>query len=301
MTQYSKISIIIPNLHSPIINQTLDSLLIQDTSIPFEIIIVGQDKYRIIEKVIDKRVKFIETENPTPPALARNLGVAASTGDYLVFIDSDCVAAENFLEMHLTANGGNDRKLVGGAVKIDSNENYWTLSDNIATFHEVLSHMPPGPRDILPSLNLSLSKSLWNQLGGFDPKYPKAAGEDADFSFQAREKGSDVIFTPDAIVTHLHKRDSLTSILKHAYNFGKYSIKINPKYKVDKSLPGVFIKHPWLIMVFSPLLACGVIMKIMCFEKLPFKYWHTLPVVKLAKIAWCFGATKKLKKQQGEK
>lgn len=292
MKNYKKISIIIPNLHSPIINQTLDSLLIQDTSIPFEIIIVGQDKYRIIEKVIDKRVKFIETENPTPPALARNLGVAASTGDYLVFIDSDCVAAKNFLEMHLTANGGNDRKLVGGAVKIDSNENYWTLSDNIATFHEVLSHMPPGPRDILPSLNLSLSKSLWDQIGGFDPKYPKAAGEDADFSFQARKKGNDVIFTPDAIVTHLHKRDSLTSILKHAYNFGKYSIKFNPNNNSASSIPNFIKKNKWILIYLSPLLAFFIILKILFYERLPFKYIHTVPVIYMAKIAWCFGAAK---------
>lgn len=292
MKNYKKISIIIPNLHSPIINQTLDSLLIQDTSIPFEIIIVGQDKYRIIEKVIDKRVKFIETENPTPPALARNLGVAASTGDYLVFIDSDCVAAENFLKMHLKANEGRKDRLLGGAVDISDDQNYWKLSDNIATFHQTLTHTKPGIRDILPSLNLSLSKILWNKIGGFDPNI-KIAGEDADFSYRARKLECEVLFTTKPIVTHIHKRDNLASILKHAHTFGEHSIKVNPKYESDKSLPGFLIKYLWLIKALSPLLACGVIMKIIFIEKLPFRFWHTLPVVKLAKIAWCFGAGKK--------
>jgi glycosyltransferase involved in cell wall biosynthesis len=293
------ISIIIPNLNSPVIGKTINSLLNQDTNRLYEIIIVGMDKFGFVNSFEDKRIKFIETDTPTPPALARNLGAAASSGELLIFIDSDCVAASNLLEMHLKANNGIVNRLVGGAVKIDTNENYWTLSDNIATFHEILSHTPPGQRDILPSLNLSLSKSFWSQLGGFDPNYPKAAGEDADFSYRARAIGGDVIFTPGAMVTHLHIRDSLKSILRHAYNFGKYSIKIDPKYDNDKSLPFIFINYPWLIILFSPLLACGVIMKMIFIEKLPMKYWHTLPVVKFAKIAWCFGAGKKQNKNAG--
>ena len=292
MTAYSKISIIIPNLHSPIINQTLDSLLDQDVSIPYEIIIVGQDKFGIVERYHDERIKFIKTAEPTPPALARNLGAASSTGDYLVFTDSDCVAADDFLEKHLEANQGKPYRLVGGAVSIDTDQNYWTLSDNIATFHEILPHTKPGKRDILPSLNLSLSKKIWTELSGFDPKYPKPAGEDADFSYRARMINSEVIFTPDPVITHIHQRDNLKSILKHAYTFGEYSIKIDPKYKADKSFPDMFIDHPWLLIVFSPILSCGVIMKIIFIEKLPLKFWHTLPVIKIAKIAWCFGAGK---------
>ena len=129
-------------------------------------------------------------------------------------------------------------------------------------------------------------------MGGFDPNYPKAAGEDADFSYRARKMGSEVVFTPRAIVRHNHKRDSFVSILKHAYTFGEYSIKVDPKYEIDKSKSGFIFKHPWLVRVFSPILALSVIVKIIIFERLPLRFWHTLPVVKLAKIAWCFGAGK---------
>ncbi|MBN1181955.1 MAG: glycosyltransferase [Bacteroidales bacterium] len=294
MTNYQKISIIIPNLHSPIIDQTLDSLINQNISIPYEIIVVGQDKFGSVESYNDARIKFIKTAEPTPPAIARNMGADSSTGDYLVFTDSDCVAADDFLAMHLEANNGNPFRMIGGAVSIDNDQNYWTLSDNIATFHEILSHTEPGKRDILPSLNLSLSKKLWTELDGFDPNYPKAAGEDADFSYRARMMNSEVVFTPNAVITHLHKRDNLNSILKHAYTFGEYSIKIDPKYKADKSLPVFIIKSPSLLRALSPILALGVILKIIFIEKLPFRFWHTLPVVKLAKIAWCFGASKKI-------
>lgn len=293
MTDYRKISIIIPNLHSPTINQTLDSLLDQEISLPYEIIVVGQDKFGIIDSYQDEHIKFIKTVEPTPPALARNLGVASSTGDYLVFTDSDCVPEKNFLEMHLEANDGKSDRLLGGAVDIRNDHNYWILSDNIATFHRTLTHTEPGTRDILPTLNLSLPKILWDRIGGFDTKII-TAGEDADFSHRARKLGCEVLFSTKPKLAHRHSRDNLASLLQHAYTFGEYSIKINPEYGPGESLPGILIAWPWLLLLFSPIIACGVIMKIVILEKLPLKFWHTLPVVKLAKIAWCFGAGKKL-------
>jgi GT2 family glycosyltransferase len=296
VTDYRKISIIIPNLHSPIINQTLDSLLDQHVSLPYEIIVVGQDKFGIVESYHDECIKFIKTAEPTPPGLARNLGVASSTGDYLVFTDSDCVPEKDFLEMHLEANDGKSDRLLGGAVDIRNDQSYWLLSDNIATFHQTLTHTEPGTRDILPSLNLSLPKILWEIIGGFDTKII-IAGEDADFSNRARKLGCEVLFSTKPKVVHRHNRDNFTSVIKHAHTFGEYSIKINPKYKSGKSLPIILIKWPCLLFLFSPIIACGVIMKIVFLEKLPLKFWHTLPVVKLAKIAWCFGAGKKLIKK----
>lgn len=290
MTNYYKISIIIPNLHSPIVNQTLDSLLDQDVSLPFEIIVVGQDKYGIVESYQDERIKFIKTAEPIPPAMARNLGAASSTGDYLVFTDSDCIPEKNFLEMHLEANDGESDRLLGGAVDICNDQNYWVLSDNIATFHETLSHTEPGPRDILPSLNLSLSKILWDQIGGFDITFPKPAGEDADFSYRARQLGANLNFTPNASVEHHHQRGSFRLLIEHAYNFGKYSIKINPKYASVTKMPKILIRNNWIVIFLSPMLALSITLKILFYEKLPIKYWHTLPVIFLAKIAWCFGA-----------
>lgn len=296
MTAYRKISIIIPNFHSPIINHTLDSLLSQVISIPYEILIVGQDKYGIIEKYKDKGIKFMQTTEPTPPAIARNIGADSSTGDYLIFIDSDCIAADEFLQKHLKANDDKLSKMVGGAVSIDFDQDYWILSDNIATFHETLSHTEPGERDILPSLNLSLSKILWDQIGGFDITFPKPAGEDADFSYRARQLGAQLFFSPDAKIEHHHPRGSLKLIIQHAYNFGKYSIKINPKYASETKIPKIIIRNNWMFIFLSPLLALSVIFKILFTEKLPAKYWHTLPAIYIAKIAWCFGAATRKQK-----
>lgn len=288
------ISVIIPNLNSPIIGQTINSLLCQNTALPFEIVVVGMDKFGIIEQINDERVKFLRTDKPTPPSIARNIGANAACGDFIVFIDADCIADENFLEQHIEAHRINQNSLIGGAVRLSAEKKYWILADNVSTFHEILLHTKPGIREILPSLNLSIPKQLWNEIGGFDPTFPTAAGEDADLSYRARKFGIKVHFTKNAIVEHRHQRGSLKALLIHAFNFGRFSLKFNPKYEPYSTLSKLINDYPILLIIFSPVLACKVIVKILFNERLPFRYWHVLPAVFLSKMAWCFGARKRI-------
>ena len=73
---YDKIdcSIIIPNLHSPIIDRTIQSILNQETDHTYEIIVVGMDKFGLVEKFPE--VNFIKTPAPVGAAEARNIGIA---------------------------------------------------------------------------------------------------------------------------------------------------------------------------------------------------------------------------------
>ncbi len=48
-------------------------------------------------------------------------------------------------------------------------------------------------------------KSYWMALGGFDPAYKPAYGEDIDLSFRAKARGWQVIFEPRSVVHHNHE------------------------------------------------------------------------------------------------
>jgi glycosyltransferase involved in cell wall biosynthesis len=290
-----QISIVIPNLHSPIIDKVIESLLDQTIKAPYEIIVVGQDRYARIPN--DANVRFIRTSDPVPPSVARNRGVKESRGEILLFIDADCIADHDLLQQHFNANRVGEARLIGGSVSFPG-ENYWTLCDNVATFHEYLSHLPQGQRIILPTLNLSLPRSLWNRLDGFDTSFPFASGEDADFSYRARNANATLVFLPKAIVYHHPVRASIKALLEHAYRFGMYSIKIDPISR-DESWYGI-IQRPFLLRLLSPVLAGGVLIKMLINERLPLKYWHTLPIVYLAKIAWCFGAAWSVEGHRGK-
>src|SRR3954453_23447533 len=92
------ISIVIPNLHSPLIGKVIQALASQTARGSIhEVIVVGQDRY----DQIPADVRFIPTPQPISPAAARNLGARLAGGEYLLFLDADCVAAPDLVEQLL--------------------------------------------------------------------------------------------------------------------------------------------------------------------------------------------------------
>src|SRR5689334_2346672 len=82
------LSVVIPNLHSPLIGQVIEALGRQTArSAIHELIVVGQDRYGLVPD----DVRFIQTPQPISPAAARNLGARDAGGEYVLFLDADCI------------------------------------------------------------------------------------------------------------------------------------------------------------------------------------------------------------------
>jgi GT2 family glycosyltransferase len=210
------ISVVIPNLHSPIIDRVIGALQ-QQTIAPHEIIVVGQDRYQRIPST----VRSIPTNRPVPAAQARNLGAQAARGTYLLFIDSDCIAAPDLIEQTIAAHRHtNQPAAISGSVDFPE-EPYWAWCDNLLVFADLSHASPSGPRTYLPSLNLSLPRQLFLDHGGFDQRFGGAAGEDFEFSLRLRQAGIPLLFWPQARITHLHQRGSAASVWQHLRSFGR--------------------------------------------------------------------------------
>ncbi len=279
------ISVIIPNLNSIIIDKVINSLLDQSTELTYEIIVVGQDKPNLLPK--NSKVTNILTKAITPPGVARNLGVENSNGKLIVFLDADCIAMPDLLDAHWRAHFSENiqytSRLVCGSV-LFPRSGYLQLCDNVATFHAYMPHLPEGQRRVLPTLNFSIGKDAWNRIGGFDETYPFAAGEDSDFVERAKNSGMQAIFTPIPKVLHKHDRKDLKSLLIHAWRFGRYTTLFRGiKEKVGTSFFRFFF------VLGSLIVALAIVGKILLKSRLPVRYWHTLPIVYLAKLAWCVG------------
>lgn len=276
-------SIIIPNLNSPIINQVLAALRAQHARA--EIIVVGRaDTVRL-----PPDVKFIETPQPVPAARARNLGAAAAAGEWLLFIDADCLAAPDLLRGHAAAHAVAGRA-VGGGVGFDAHD-YWALCDNLLSFAPFLATNAAGERRYLPSLNLSMPRTLFRELGGFDESYPGAAGEDIDFSLRLRAHGVTLWFEPAALVLHLPQRSTHVAVWRHLYAFGQVHVRLQRRF-AGQAAPRLQLN--WrplapLILAAAPLAALND--ALMLYRQYPAlrQYRRALPGLVWGKSAWYWG------------
>jgi GT2 family glycosyltransferase len=283
--------VIIPSLNSPIIDQTLDSLLVQECpDVEYSIVVVGRDDENLIKD--HDRVRFVESDVPLSPAEARNLGVLVSKSEHIAFTDADCIADPQWLQTLAGILSRDPDLIVGGGVAFETKDG-WTSIDNFSSFHDSLAHLPAEERTQLPSLNLAMRRADFESIGGFDESFPHAAGEDSDLTFRLRLAGCKLLFFPGAIVHHQPARNSFRQLIRHAYLRGQFSLLVDPRYIGEIGLPR-FLRTPLRVLLLAPFMAAYATLRIYLTKAKMGAYLWMMPFVYLTKIAWCFGAMKRL-------
>jgi glycosyltransferase involved in cell wall biosynthesis len=280
-----RFSVIIPNLNSPTIDQTLQSLERQHCDQAcFEVIVVGMDKPGLVS--VRAGVRFFPSDRPLYPGEARNLGAASSSAEILAFIDADCLAAPDWLAVLDERFKDSEVNIIGGGITFAAS-NYWSLADNISMFHDYLASLPPGRRSQLPSLNLAIRRTLFEDNDGFEAG--RRTGEDSDLTIRLRRQGQILYFEPRAVIQHRPPRDSLSELLTHSYKHGQNSIKVDPRHRGEPGLPSL-LRTRGGILLGAPLLATGITARIFTSDRSLRRFWYTAPAILLSKLAWCFGA-----------
>lgn len=98
-----KVSVIIPTFNSEkFIKRAIYSVLIQSYE-DFELIIVDDcstdNTVKIIESFNDNRIKIVKHDVNTGVGVARQTGLKYTTGDFVLFVDSDDYLKDDFIEM----------------------------------------------------------------------------------------------------------------------------------------------------------------------------------------------------------
>jgi len=283
-----KTSIIIPSLNSPLIDQVLNKVLDQEGySDDDEVIVVGRDDKGLVKNHIG--VQFIDTGQPVTAPVARNLGIDAAKGTLLIFIDSDCIPQPGWLREHRKAHEAG-HKVVGGGV-LPVGDNYWHLVYNLTMFHEIFSTAPAGERPFLPTLNLSVDRSVITEVGGLDPTLRKS--QDLDWTTRMNEAGFQPYFWPAASIQHQHNRRTGKKVWQDAATIGKYARQVRVRHQESLNTPSI-LQHQYLTLILSPLIALYVTGRIITRRpETMLRHPETWPGIYLSKIAWCWGASHK--------
>lgn len=282
-----RVSVVIPSLHSPLIAEVITALQNQ-THPAYETIIVGQDRYGLIQP--NSSVTFIETPRPISAAAARNQGAQLAQGDLLLFIDSDCIAASDLIEQTLNQHK-KGVMVASGGVAFETKP-YWNLCDNLVALTPFLAFQPAGQLPYLPSLNLSIRRELFWEVGGFDERFPGAAGEDTDLSFKLRKRGYNLDFIPHAQVLHRHNRIGLGAVWHHLARFGSTWGELQ-RIHTDLTGPSLRIQALKVAKSWSVVLALflSLLDTLLMYIQQPklLRYWYTMPGILWSKIAWHYG------------
>ncbi|MGB0563736.1 MAG: glycosyltransferase family 2 protein [Spirulinaceae cyanobacterium] len=147
------------------------------------------------------------------PAAARNLGVTKAQGDTIVFIDSDLVVTDVFLESHGNAlRSGGD--CLGQSAKRNRVFTYGRVI-NTANFENPTSE-PYKVTDFSAAYfatgNVAIAKHWLLEAGLFDTEFQLYGWEDLELGVRLKKLGLKLIKCPEAVGYHWHPAFNLEQI-----------------------------------------------------------------------------------------
>ncbi len=248
------VSVIIPAYNSQkTIKGLLDSLFQQDFSDVYEIIVVDDGSTDSTAAIVSgyDNVKLIK-QNNAGPAAARNKGAAEAKGDIILFTDSDCEAAPNWIDEMVKPFKGQPE--IKGAKGIYKTKQKNLVARFVQLEYEDKYDLMKREKyiDFIDTYSAGFRRDIFLDAGGYDISFPVACAEDVEFSYRLDSKGYKMVFNPKAIVFHRHPaklKDYLAKKFKFAYWRVK-AIRKNPDKALKDSHTPFIMKLQVFLLLF---------------------------------------------------
>jgi glycosyltransferase involved in cell wall biosynthesis len=195
-------------------------------------------------------------QNHRGAAIARNLGVEKSQGDWVIFIDSDLVVTSDFLQAHAQAlnlaqqKQQDDQRIFtyGAVINTCNFDNPTSEPYKITDFSA--AYFATG--------NVAIAKKWLLEAGLFDPMFSQYGWEDLELGVRLKKLGLKLIKCPKAVGYHWHPPFNLEQIpqmIEKEIERGKMGVLFyekHPTYEVK-----MMIQMTWLHKILWGILSLG--------------------------------------------
>ncbi|PSB24648.1 glycosyltransferase family 2 protein [Stenomitos frigidus] len=162
------------------------------------------------------------------PAAARNLGVEKASGDTIIFIDSDLVVTEGFLQAHADGLQSGQRSAVSSQQPLETQNSApptpHPISSPVFTYGRVINTAnfddptaePYKITDFSAAYfatgNVAIARIWLEKAGLFDTRFQLYGWEDLELGVRLKQLGLTLIKCPDAVGYHWHPPFALSQL-----------------------------------------------------------------------------------------
>jgi GT2 family glycosyltransferase len=193
------ISVIIPTCHrNDLLAKCLEPLAPGRQSLEveaYEVIVTDDGQRTTAQAMIAEHYPWARWV-PGPkrgPAANRNHGATAATGEWLAFIDDDCIPSPEWLSAY--------RAAIQKTPGVHAFEGAVHPEDRPRQRHDEVAPINLGG-GCFWSCNILVKRSLFHHIAGFNESFPSAAMEDIELKTRLQKNGELIVFARDAKICH---------------------------------------------------------------------------------------------------
>lgn len=221
----------------------------QQTHKNFEVIIIHDLQVKLPKY---KWLKLVCLNKKVGPADKRDLGAKMAKGEILAFLDDDAYPSPEWLDNIICNFEDVEIAGVGGPgvtppyVGFLEQASGWVSASPLGAGPYTYRFLPGGKQNVddYPSMNLSVRKSDFDKIGGFDSNY--WPGEDTKLCLDlVKTIGKKIVYEPKAVVYH-HRRPLWIPHIRQNGNYGLhrgYFAKVLPEtsLRISYFLPSMMV------------------------------------------------------------